>query len=149
MKARELKIHTREVSVEELGLYAALSEPHIPQTANLQPTTLSDPFTPALFAHNSRGSPPSPAAPPRLPRGNPLGASRIEVRCDAEVEGCTKNSVGEWDRGELARLERGVGSMRLKLMQQVPESPNLRVGRDFPHCACDVRSWARAGVIAE
>ena len=82
----------------------------------------SDPFTPAPFAHKSRGSPPSPAAPPRLPRGNPLGESRIEMRRRAEVESCTKNSVGEWDRGELARLERGVGSMRLKFMQQIPQT---------------------------
>ncbi len=60
--------------------------------------------------------------PRRLPRGNPLGASRIEIRRHAEVEGCTKNSVGERDRGELARLERRVGSMRLKFVHQVPQT---------------------------
>src|SRR5258708_15043152 len=61
-------------------------------------------------------------SPCRLPRGNPLGASRIEIRGHAEVEGCAKNSVGERNRGELSRLERDVGSMRLKFVQEVPQT---------------------------
>ena len=35
----------------------------------------------------------------RFPRSCPLGASHIEIGGQAEVEGCTKNSVGERNRG--------------------------------------------------
>src|SRR5215469_9893220 len=58
----------------------------------------------------------------RLPRGIPFGASRIEITRHAEVEGCAKDSVGKRDRGQLARPKRGVGSVRLKFVQQVPHA---------------------------
>jgi hypothetical protein len=57
----------------------------------------------------------------RLPRSTPLDSSPTEIRSHVEVEGCTKDSVGERDRSELARFERGIASMRLKFMQQVPK----------------------------
>src|SRR5579863_10645269 len=43
---------------------------------------------------------------PRLPRGNPLGAAHEEIRRHTDVEGGTKKSVGEWNRGYLVRRER-------------------------------------------
>ena len=46
------------------------------------------------------------------PRSNRLGMSPTKIRRQAQVDGCTTHSVGERDRGQLARLERGVGSMR-------------------------------------
>src|SRR5262249_28736584 len=57
-----------------------------------------------------------------LPRCNPLAAAPIEIRRHAEIEGCTKNTVGQRDRGEPARFEHGVRSLRPKLMQQVSET---------------------------
>jgi len=45
-----------------------------------------------------------------------------KIRRQAQVDGWTTHSVGERDRGQLARLERGVGSMRLKFVQRVPQT---------------------------
>ncbi len=52
--------------------------------------------------------------------GNSTDTSPVEIGRNVKIEGRTKDSVGERDRGQLARLERGVGSMRLKFVQQVP-----------------------------
>src|SRR5947207_2056735 len=55
----------------------------------------------------------------RFPFGTPGVALLIEVCRHGEVENGTKDSIGEWDRGQLAGCEGG-GSVRMKFMQQVP-----------------------------
>jgi len=87
-----MKIRTREFSSpEELDLRGFPNR----TSANSQfaATTMSDPLrlhrlptTVEIPALTGCAAPPS--------TGNPLGSSRIEGRRDAEVEACTKNSVG-------------------------------------------------------
>src|SRR5215831_1350149 len=55
------------------------------------------------------------------PRSIPLGAPLIEIRCHAEVEGRTKDSVGEGNCRQLTWLKRGADSMGLKFVQEVPQ----------------------------
>src|SRR6185312_2697989 len=56
------------------------------------------------------------------PCGGPFLASRITIGCDADVKGETEYAVSERDRSDLAWFKWRPGSMRLKFVQQVPDT---------------------------
>ena len=72
-----------------------------------------------------------------FPGGTPITAPCIEICPQAEVIGCTKDTVCKRNRSRLTWFEYGETSMCMKLMQRIPE-PMQRIADNY----CEGYSYA-------